>query len=421
MTAITHEAKAGPNSLLEEVNSVRHIARQPILDAKGGVFAYELLFRTGHENRFFADANQATRIMLDNTLMFSLEQLSSGFPVFVNCTRESLLEDLVLVLNPEKAVLEILETIVVNEPVIQACRKLHAKGYRLALDDFELTPATLPLVELADFIKINVLAQPAEERRRLIRSLGHTQAQLIAERVETPEQFEILKGEGFSYFQGYYFCRPVQSTLRRAPSNATMYVELLGLVQRSPIDIQGAGRLLRRDASLTYRLLRLVNSPVYAIRQEIHSIEQALLIVGDQMFRRLVFLAISGAAAGPEGTALLRLALHRARFCELVAKHWQLDPDEQCLLGLMSLLPAILKVKMESIVEMLPLRVPFRDALLGASVRERCALSWLEGFESGNWEACGSIESESGIPEAELALPYAEAIRWADEAGGHLH
>jgi EAL and modified HD-GYP domain-containing signal transduction protein len=409
------------DSSKDGLNPVRHFARQPILDAKGGLFAYELLFRSGQENRFFDDGNQATRIMLDNTLMFGLEQLSSGFPIFVNCTKESLLEDLVLVLNPEKAVLEVLEHLVVSEALVEACRKLHAKGYRLALDDFSWSPAMAPLVEIADFIKIDVLAEPAEERRRLIRILGRTQLQWIAERVETQEQFEILKGEGFSYFQGHYFCRPVQGALRRAPSNTIMYLQLLDLVQRNPIDIQTAGRMLRQDASLTFRLLRLVNSPVYAIQKEIHSIEQALLIVGDQMFRRLVFLAISGAAAGPEGTALLRLALHRARFCEVVAKLWRLDSDEQCLLGLVSLLPAILKVKMENIVDVMPMRPAFREALMGAKVRERLPLSWMESFESGDWEACASIELASGIPESKLAIPYAEAIRWADDAGGELH
>ncbi|MGA2888616.1 MAG: EAL domain-containing protein [Terracidiphilus sp.] len=400
--------------------SASHIARQPILDAKGGLFGYELLFRSGGEDRFFDDGNLATRIMLDSTVVFGVDQLSSGYPVFVNCTRESLLGGLVQVLNPQNAVLEILENIVLDERMIQACRDLHAKGYRLALDDFVWSPAIAPLVELADFIKIDALSESADERRRLVGMVRHTGAQLIAERVETQEVFETLKAEGFTLFQGYYFCRPVRSSLVRSPSNMQVYLELLAVVQRSPVDIHAASHLLRRDASLAYRLLRLVNSPLYAVRGEISSLEQALLIVGEELFRHLVVLAISGAAAGSQNSALLRLALHRTRFCELASKLWQLDSDEQGLVGLVSLLPAILKAKMESIAEILPMRPAIREALLGADVIERGPLSWLECFESGDWEGCASVEEKFGIPEPELARFYNEAIQWADEAAGRI-
>jgi EAL and modified HD-GYP domain-containing signal transduction protein len=159
-----------------------------------------------------------------------------------------------------------------------------------------------------------------------------------------------------------------------------------------------------------------VNSPIYGTQREIRSIEHALVIVGDQMFRRLVLLGITREAAGPEGAALLRLALQRSRFCELTAGQWNLDPDEQGLLGLMSLLPAMLKVKAEAIAEILPMRAPLREALLGAEVRERGPLTWLESFESGNWEACEAVAKKFEVPESGLAEPYADAIQWADEA-----
>jgi EAL and modified HD-GYP domain-containing signal transduction protein len=416
MTLITQNAKVGASEP-DEPAPLQTIARQPILDASGNLFGYELLFRSGSENRFFADGNSATRTVLDSTLIFSLEQLSGGYNIFVNCSRESLLNNLVQVLNPEKAVLEILEGLVVNEPLIAACRDLRAKGYRLALDDYDPSPAMAQLIELADFIKIDVLAVPVEERRRIMAAKGPTRAMFIAERVETPEMFESLKAEGFHLFQGYYFCRPVQCAVCRTPSNLALYLELLRLVQRTPIDIRDAVRLLRRDALITYRLLRLVNSPIYAMQREIRSIEQAMMVIGDDMFRRMVFLAIGDASAGAKPSAVLQLALQRGRFCEVMAKRWQLDPDEQCLLGLVSLLPAILKVKMDTIVELLPVSPAFRQALLGVRVKERGPLSWMECFESGDWEGCAAIEAQSGVDESEMVAPYAEAIRWADETG----
>jgi EAL and modified HD-GYP domain-containing signal transduction protein len=411
-----HRPEAASSAHLGAHQSVRHIARQPILDATGKLFGYELLFRSSRDNHFDGDGDQATRTMLDNTLLFGVEHLSGGFPAFINCTRQSLLGDLVLVLNPEKVVIEILEDVVPDQQVIDACRRLHARGYRLALDDFVWKPEMAPLVDLANFIKIDVLAHPARERELLLREISQSSAQLLAEKVETPEDFEVLKTEGFSLFQGYYFCRPQQNTLSRISSNTMMHLELLALVQQNPIDIYKVGLMLRRDVSLTYRLLRLVNSPLYGMREDMRSIEHALVVVGDQMFRRLVLLGISKEAAGPRAAALLRLALHRSRFCELAAKQWNLDPDEQCLLGLMSLLPAMLKVKMEIIAEVLPMRASLREALLGVEVHERAPLLWLENFESGNWEACEAVAKESEVQELGLAEPYADAIRWADEA-----
>jgi EAL and modified HD-GYP domain-containing signal transduction protein len=399
---------------------VRHIARQPVLDAKGRLFGYELLFRSGWDNVFSGDGDQATRTMLDNTLLFGVDQLSSGLPVFINCTRESLLRDLVLVLNPEQVILEVLETVVPDRAVIHACQKLRAKGYRFALDDFVWKPEIAPLVDLASFIKIDVLACPPVERKRLVRQLEQSPAELVAEKVEAPEDFEVFKREGFSLFQGYYFCRPMQTTLRRIPSNTRTHLELLSIVQQNPIDIRQVSLILRRDVSLTYRLMRLVNSPLYGRRQDIQSIEQALLIVGDTMFRRLVLLGITSEATGPQAAALLRLALHRSRFCELVAEKWRLDPDEQCLFGLMSLLPAMLRVKAEAIARILPMRPSLRDVLLGGASRERGPLNWLENFESGNWEICEALAKQFQIRESELATPYADAIQWADEVCGEL-
>lgn len=415
-----HGTEVCPCSLPGALSPVRHIARQPILDASGRLFGYELLFRSGEQNAFDGDGDHATRTMLDSTLLFGVEQLTNGFPAFLNCTRESLLRELVLVLNPNQVVLEVLEDVVPDEPVIHACRKLRARGFRLALDDFSWKPEMAPLVDLADFIKIDILAHSAPERQRLLRQLRGASAPLVAEKVETPEDFELLKAEGFTLFQGYYFCRPMQTTLRHVPSNSMLHLELLGLVQKSPIDIHRVAYLLRRDVSLTYRLLRLANSPLYAANQNIRSIEQALMLVGDRMFRRLLILGIGAEAAGGQAAALLRLALHRARFSELAAWQWRLDPDEQGLLGLISLLPAMLKIKTEAIAEILPLRPALREALLGAPVRERRPLTWLECFESGNWEACDAIAKESGIAEGALAAHYAAALRWADEACGQI-
>jgi c-di-GMP-related signal transduction protein len=328
-------------------SGLRYVARQPILDRRGRVHGYELLFRNGPETAFRGDGNLATRTMLDNTVMFGLDRLTGGVPAFVNCTRESLTDDLVHVLPPGMTVLEILEDLEPTPMLIEACRKLKAAGFRLALDDFVWKPKFEPLVELADYIKVDFVLTCAEERRSLLRRLNGASVAWVAEKVETQEEYVQACDEGFTLFQGYYFCRPVLLQNRKVPANRLSHIEILQLLQGASIDLRKLSRLVKRDASLTYRVLRLVNSPVCAVRQEVRSIQTALLVLGEEAFRRIATLAITSELSSDQPAEVLRTAFVRGRFCELAAGLCSLDPTEQYLLGLLSLLPAMLRLPME--------------------------------------------------------------------------
>ena len=400
----------------QTADGVRYVARQPILDLRGRVHGYELLFRNGPEASFRGDGDLATRTMLDNTVIFGLERLTGGLTAFVNCTREALTGNLVDVLAPSMFVLEILESLEPTNELVDACRRLKAAGFRLALDDFRWKPGLEPLVELADYIKVDFTISGPKERLELLGRLRGADVALVAEKIETPEDYGQACAEGFTLIQGYYFCRPQIIENRKVPVNRLSHIEILRLLREDSIDLHALAGLVKRDASLTYRLLRLINSPVCALRQEVRSVEAALIAVGEDGFRRIATLAITSELNAGQPVELLRMAFVRARFCELAAEMCQLKPTEQYLLGLLSLLPAMLRQPMEKLTPLLPLREEICLALMGAGIPERRLLEWLICHEHGDWAASDSIAEAYGLNPSELLHHYAEAVVWAEAA-----
>jgi EAL and modified HD-GYP domain-containing signal transduction protein len=401
---------------LESPEGRRYVARQPILDLRGHVHGYELLFRKGHEPAFCGDVETASRTMLDNAVMFGHEWLTGDLPAFFNCTAEVLTTELAGVLPPETTVLEILETVEPTPEVVAACQKLRAQGFRLALDDFIWDPKFAPLIAVADYIKVDFQRSNAEERQKLLQQIRGRAIKLVAEKVESPEEYRQACAEGFTLFQGYYFCRPVLMEKHKIPANTIFHLEILKLLHRDPMDIDRLCELVKSDTSITYRLLRLVNSPVYAIRQEIRSIHAAIVMVGEDTFRRIATLAITSEMNAHRPAEILRMALVRAEFCELSAGLCDLDATEQYLLGMLSMLPAMLQVPMEAVAPSLPLRAEICEALMGAANTERGPLSWIEAQERGDWDACDAIVEAAGLHCEELYECYSEAVPWAEAA-----
>ncbi len=415
MATLAIPVKKSVPDLHEAAGGVRYVARQPIMDLRGRVHGYELLFRAGPEAVFRGDGNLATRTMLDNTVIYGLHRLTGGLPAFVNCTSESLVDDLVHILPTSMTVLEILESLDPTPSLVAACRKHKASGFRIALDDFTWKPKFDPLVELADYIKVDFIQTDAAERHSLLRRLRMVTVALVAEKIETQEEYRLARKEGFTLFQGYYFCRPVLMENRKVPANRLSQIEILRMLHDESIDVRKLTRLVKRDASLTYRLLRLVNSPMCAVRQEVSSIQSALLAVGEETFRRIATLAITSELNTGQPAEILRMAFVRGRFCELAATLCELDPTEQYLPGLLSMLPAMLMVPMEELTPALPLRYVIRRALEGDANSESCMLKWLECHEYGDWLGCDAVAEANALNAELMVRCYVEAVAWAEE------
>jgi EAL and modified HD-GYP domain-containing signal transduction protein len=406
----------GNGSPQDLAGSFRYLARQPILDQRSKVHGYELLYRMGPEQAFRGDGDLATRSMIDNAVLFGLERLTGWLPAFVNCTMESLTGEFVHALPPSISVLELLEDLRPTPALIAACRSLKTMGFRLALDDFVWKPELEPLVDLADYIKVDFRKLDAAERKKLLGRLSGSTTCLIAEKVETQEDFAQARAEGFRLFQGYYFCRPVLLKNRRIPANRLSHIRILEALQQDPIDLRRLSELVKQEPSLTYRLLRLVNSPVCAIRQEVDSIEIALVVVGEDAFRRIALLAITSELNADQPTEILRMAFVRGRFCELASRLCALLPAEQFLVGLLSMFPAMLRISMEDLAPTLPLREEIRQALLGKVEREQCLLQWLESQERGDWGACDAIAETNALDSDQVMKCYLDSVVWAEGA-----
>jgi EAL and modified HD-GYP domain-containing signal transduction protein len=400
----------------EQRGELRYVARQPILDLHGNAQGYELLFWNGHAPTTRGKGDLATRTMLDNAVIFGLEELARGLPAFVSCTAESLIAEWVKVLPPRMTVLELASDAEPTPSLLAACRKLKALGYRLALTDFTGAPVSRPLSDLADYIKVDLLKVDAAERENLLRRLSGSTASMVAQNVETQEQYGQACKEGFDLFQGYYFCRPEPLESHKIPGNRLVHLEILEDLQNEPVDMPRMSQLVMCDASLTYRLLRLVNSPVCAMRQEVSSIQTALMLVGDAAFRRIAMLAIATDFSADQPEELLRMAFERGRFCELAAPLCGLSPSEQYLIGMVSLFPAMMRILTEDLIRLLPLREAARDALLGKEIPEGMLLHWMVCQEHGNWAECDAIVRSSGMSHEQVMRCNGLAVEWAEEA-----
>jgi len=401
------------NVVRDWAGDVCSVARQPILTMSGRLHGYELLLRSGTANAACPNEN-AIDNLLDDTVVFGLERYTNGFPAFVCCTAEALMGQLVRVLPPALTVLTIAESIPPTMELADACRNLKARGFRLAIDDFTARPH--PLLEMADYVRVDYGVPEPIGRTKLQFVPNSGRIAMVAKRLDTQEEYARARKEGFTLFQGDFFFRPALVKNRKVPANRLFHFEILQSLYREPVDLKKLSLQVMRDASLTYRLLRLVNSPVCAIRQEVHSIEAAIIIVGVDMFRRFATMAVLSELNTDQYPEVLHLALLRGRFCELGARMCRQNPAEQYLLGLFSLLPAMLRLPIEEAIEALPLRHEIRQALCGIDNHERCLLSWLERHERGNWQACDQIAETNRLSPPQLTRFYGEAALWAQQA-----
>ena len=390
--------------------STRYLGRQPILDDKRQVHGHELLFRAGLQNAFSGDEEEATRQVIDNCLLLIPEE-KHGLS-FVNCTKQSLLSGIVRLLPPSSTVLEILETVEPSRELMECIHTLRYHGYRFALDDFSPDASRIPLLECAEYIKIDFLASDASARKHIYQMASPHKVRFIAEKVETEADVKKAKSEGCDLFQGYFFSKPVVVESRAIPQNHVIYLQLLGALSRAPADVREVERLVMMDTSICYRLLRLVNSAMYWLPSAITSIRGALMMVGDDEMRKLVTVALTSTMAA-DRPALVALALERAKFCELLAPMIKEEPSRLYLLGMLSLMDSFLGLPMAHILRSLPLDQGMKGALLGESGSLNQVLKVVGEVEQNSERAMNTSRS-IGLTESAASAIRFESSCWAD-------
>ena len=400
-----------------------YVARQAIFDQTRHVHGYELLFRSlpGQDAFDGTESGLATtRVLADSLLAIGLDNLVGGKRAFVNFGREILLDDWQSQLPREAAVIELLETVPPDAEVLDACRRLRQQGYRLALDDFVFRPEYEPLLEVANLVKVDIDSLPRPEQAEQVRTYRARGLTMLAEKVETYEQFEWAKSAGYDLFQGYFFARPVIMHAKQIPAVKVHCIQLLREALRPELDFVRLERLIRSDVSLSYKLLRYVNSALFARPNRIQSLRQALSFLSDSDIRKWVALAALPIVATDKPPELMTQSVVRARMNELLAPRLGAQPQEAFLLGLLSFLDALTDQPLEQALAAVNVSEEIGHILLRATTGQNALASLhhlVEAYEVADWDRVETLSREKfGMEAAEITGTYLDAVAWARDA-----
>ena len=396
----------------------RFLACQPILTARRKLFGYEILSRYGPENYCRALPESPLHVnAMDELFLMGIQTITEGVPAFVNCTRDFLVNDFLTLMPKEVVVGEILETVAPDAEVMEACRRIKKLGYRLALDDYCDSPESRQLMEIADFVKIDVLMTSFAEQERLVRYCHARELPVLAEKVETDQQFKHCQEIGYDYFQGYFFCRPQIVGRRSVPANKRVYLELLRAANEEQFNLHKIGMIFKRDVSLSYRLLRYLNSAAFAFPSEIHSIPHALTLLGERAMRKWISLVSVAALGDSVADDLLRLPLQRAMFCELIGQRCGMHKEmsELFLMGLLSVMDVLLNMRMIDVLKEIPVAEDIKKALLGRGGKYRAVFEVVLDYETGTWEQLAQEAQQVGLHENFLPELYMKSVKWVCE------
>ena len=345
------------------------IARQPIFNHNKCLYAYELLYRgDGEWNLDTIEGSRATSSLLSSTFLTEgIEKITGAKPCFINFTEDLLLKDIHSAFPKNRLVIEILEDVEPTTEVVEACQKMVDQGYTLALDDFIYKPKFDPLIKLASIIKVDFTLTPVDSVEKMLCKLSRfDHLKFLAEKVETYEEYEKSLKLGFSYFQGYFFSRPEEIRIKELTSGKTNLLRLLAEVNQKKTTITRLQKIVSMDVALTYKLLRFLNSAHFSLLEKVESVSRAISFLGANRFRRFVMLVLISEIATDKPGELVRLAIVRAKFCELLAQNGNLakHSPELFLVGLFSLIDAMLDKPIKELLQGLPLADHARGALI---------------------------------------------------------
>ncbi|MBC8061167.1 MAG: HDOD domain-containing protein [Clostridiaceae bacterium] len=395
------------------------IARQPILNKHNKIFGFELLFRDSNVNIYnYNDGDEATLEVLRNIyLNFGMNKIIGNKKAFVNFTGTLLKSEVFNLIPSETLVIEILENIEPEEDIIDACKILKQKGFMIALDDFVFHKKYEKLIEIADIIKIDFRKTKGIERRNIIRRIKLKNVKFLAEKVETMEEFTEAVSYGYSLFQGYYFSKPVMMSSRKIPENKMIYMKLFKELNGKDLNFDAIENLVKLDISISYKLLKLINSASFGLKNNIKSLRHALNLLGGQEIKIWVYFLIMKNISVSKPDILLQNSLIRAKFCELIAHKTSLvDIAENAyLMGMLSLIDIILDNPMDVLLEELMVPAEVGDALLDLKTN----ILWkilhiVRLYEVGDWNEVVRYSEEFQLSEEFLSKAYIESCEWVN-------
>ncbi|GLR72019.1 EAL and HDOD domain-containing protein [Agaribacter marinus] len=397
-----------------------YTARQPILDTSKNLVGYELLFRSSLDNVFpNVDEEKATSKMIEGLhIDMGLDRISNGKTAFINFTKQSLLNDYAELLPKEKVTIEILESVRPTKAVYVKMKTLSDAGYSLALDDFIHSEYWEPFYKLCKTIKVDCL-QINDEQLADICAVAkrHSHLQLLAEKVEDAETFQKYKALGFDLFQGYFFAKPEVIKSVSLSNSQSLLSTLLNETSKVSPNINKITEIFELDPSLSFKLLRYAQSPIFQRRKKIDSIKQALVMLGSKELERFIMLLFAATFSENKPTELIRLSLQRAKFCEELAEitNSKEKLSAAFLAGMLSLLDAMLDADLASVISKLPLSDEIKIALVRHQGDLANYLNLCRSCEKGDWDAMEEGCTQHKVSLDVLSDTFFSAGTWAEE------
>jgi EAL and modified HD-GYP domain-containing signal transduction protein len=391
------------------------VARQPVYDAAMAVVAYELLYRESASalKAMVTDARRTTlRVIANAALEIGLDRLAGGLPVHITFPRELLMSgEQLLPVQPGRVVIQVLDDMPATPDVIESLRSLRAHGHPIAVSDFSSRESGHALLGMADIVKIALSREQGDDLARTVKELKGRGLKLIAEEVETIEQFERCMELGFDAFQGGFLQHPETFRAVRVPSSKIGVLRLLTELSKPESSIDEIEQLVSQDMSMSYRVLRCINSSFYNLPRQVESIRQAIVILGMDPLRQLCSLvALQGFDDRPPN--LIVVAMARARMCEQLGRIiGAADTGPYFISGLFSMLNVLTGVPIKQLVDELPLAPAIVNALVAEEGELGAALHCVRAYERGRWKEV----SFCGLPQSVIRAAYVDAVFWAEE------
>lgn len=396
-----------------------YVARQPIFDCQGDVIAYELLYRDNEAN-FYANNLQdsvATSILLLNSyLNFGISLLTDNKKGFVNFGPNLILEDIPKLLSKETIVIELLESVKPTKELINKIIQLKEEGYIIALDDYVSGYPYEELLDLCDIIKVDFIDNTEHQIRRICGELKAKNKILLAEKVETQEEFDWASKIGFEFFQGYFFAKPVVISSKKLEGTAYNYMQILKELDQPVPDYIKISNVIESDASLAYKLLKLVNSS-FSLVDNINSIQHCLSILGIEAFQKWFTLATLHQLSQNKPSEVLKVAMIRMKFMESIGNFSVFKQHIHALrlIGVLSVIDCLLEKPLDEILDELPISKQIKDTLLLQPTIYSGAYSLILDYEKGDFE--GAMKHADNIKLDFGLFPnlYVDAIKWSEE------
>ncbi|WP_320005972.1 HDOD domain-containing protein [Maridesulfovibrio sp.] len=397
------------------------VARQPVFDADKNIWGYELLFRNSGGSNFADVSNEdaATSQIIADGFGLIQEDIEEGQRLLVNFPRNMLLDGAADFLPPDVCVIEILEHVQPKQDILQVLADLKGDGYTLALDDYIGQEGFEHFVELADIVKVDCLGLDPDKLEDIAQTLGKLNVQLLAEKVEDDAMFNRCRELGFELFQGFFFSQPEIIPGKKISSSNINRMRLLGSISSTDFDVEDITNAINSDVSVSYRLLKFINSPTFGLPNKVNSIQQAIALIGHRKLAGwLRMILLSDMSAGPTGDELAFLSIKRAKFLELLSREMEYCPlsaESMFMLGLFSLLDVFLGRSMEELMSELPVDKDIMDGLIDRESKPAVFINVVEALEKADWDKLESLVKVNNINPLYVSRTHLAAMQWANE------